>query len=89
MKKEFEVFLIDKGYKQYTPSGNPSTVYDYMKRIDKVCEWENITLQNLFENIKIILPQYDLGGIKEDHGKKSHSAVISALRCFAEFTSVK
>lgn len=85
MKKEFETFLVSKGYKQNTPSGNPSTVYDYIKRIDKVCKWEGITLQNLADNIRIILPQYDFGGIKEELGQKSHSAFISALRCFAEF----
>ncbi len=87
MKKQFEAFLIRKGYKQYTPSGNPSTVYDYIKRIDKVCEWESITWQTLAANISIILPQYDVGGIKEDFGHKSHNAVISALRSFTEFLS--
>ena len=40
MKEQFCQFLINKGYKVVTPSGNPSTVYDYLKRIDKVCEWE-------------------------------------------------
>lgn len=87
MEREFEAFLIDKGYKQYTPSGKPSTVYDYVKRIDKVCEWENITWHNLAQIITIILPQYDSGGIKEELGHKSHNAVICALRCFAEFLS--
>lgn len=87
MKKDFEVFLIRKGYKQYTPSGNPSTVYDYVKRIDRVCDWESMTWQNLAASINNILPQYDVGGIKEELGHKSHNAVISALRCFREFLS--
>lgn len=36
MKEQFKTYLREKGYKEYTPSGNPGTVYDYMKRIDSV-----------------------------------------------------
>jgi hypothetical protein len=85
MKEQFERYLIDCGYKQKTPSGNPSTVYDYIKRIDKICEWENISWEQLATNIHIILPQYDVGGNKEDLGKKSHNAVINALRRFSDY----
>lgn len=87
IKEKFEKYLIDEGYKQITPSGNPSTVYDYVKRINKICEWENITWQELVDNIQIILPKYDTGGEKEDLGKRSHSAVINALKRFSEFVS--
>lgn len=85
MKEQFERYLIDCGYKQITPSGKPSTVYDYIKRIDKICEWENISWEQLATNIHIILPQYDVGGNKEDLGKKSHNAVINALRRFSDY----
>lgn len=85
MKVKFEEYLIINGYKQRTPSGNPSTVYDYIKRIDKICEWENITWEQLADSIHIILTQYDIGGKKENLGKKSHNAVINALRRYSEF----
>lgn len=85
MKKQFEEYLINKGYKQTTPSGQPSTVYDYIKRIDRVCEWENITLEQLSDSIQEILYQYDIGGEKENLGKISHNAVINALRRFSDF----
>lgn len=85
MKKQFEEYLISKGYKQTTPSGNPSTVYDYIKRVDKICQWEDVSWQQLANDIDEILPQYDIGGKKEDLGKKSHNAVINALRRFSEF----
>lgn len=87
MKKQFEEYLINNGYKQTTPSGNPSTVYDYIKRIDKICEWEDITWQQLANNSQMYLMQYDIGGTKEDLGKKSHNAVINALRRFSEFVT--
>lgn len=85
MKEQFRIFLMNADYKETTPSGNPSTVYDYLKRIDKVCEWEHTTWENLASRIGQIVTMYDVGGPKEDLGKKSHSAVINALRRYQEF----
>lgn len=85
MKKQFEKFLINQGYKQTTPSGNPSTVYDYIKRVEKVCEWENFTWFQLAENIDKIVRLYDVGGAKASRGNLSHRAVINALKRFREF----
>lgn len=81
-------YLTKQGYSVTNPAGNPSTVYDYAKRIDKVCEWENTTWEGLSQNIGTILAQYDTGGIKEDLGHKSNNAVINALRRFSEFLVV-
>ncbi|NLA43794.1 RpiB/LacA/LacB family sugar-phosphate isomerase [Candidatus Saccharibacteria bacterium] len=39
MKEQFKAYLTEKGYSVTTTAGNPSTVYDYVKRVDKVCEW--------------------------------------------------
>ena len=85
MRKEFEQFLFNEGYKEYTPNGHPSTVYDYIKRIDAVCAWENTDWLTLARNIGSVLPEYEEGGVKEHLGRKSHNAVRSALRCFAKF----
>jgi hypothetical protein len=85
MKDSFERYLIEQGYKVTIPAGNPSTVYDYIKRIDKVCDWENMTWSELANNIGKIVAEYDVGGSKEDYGRKSHNAVINALRRFYEF----
>ena len=87
MKKEFEQFLIGKGYKEYTPSGHPSTVYDYCKRIDTVCKWENTDWNGLAIKIVSILPEYEEEGLKAHLGAKSHNAVRCALRCFEEFVA--
>lgn len=88
MKEQFRKFLINKGYKTVTPSGNPSTVYDYMKRIDKVCEWEFIdNWATLSKNIAQVRLQYEPSGEKSKLGAKSHNAVICALRQFEEFVN--
>ena len=52
IKSSFQEFLIKQGYKITTPSGNPSTVYDYKKRID-------------FIGKKIILTQRDIAPKEE------------------------
>ncbi len=85
LKKLFKDWLIEKGYKQFTPKGNSSTVYDYLKRVDKICECENITLAELFEKISEIRSLYDYNGPKKELGAKSHNAYICALRRFEEF----
>lgn len=85
MRDKFQEYLIECGYKTVTPSGKPSTVYDYLKRIDKVCEYEHMTYHSLASNIGRIVIEYGIGGSKEGLGKASHNAVINALRRFQEF----
>lgn len=89
IKSSFQEFLIKQGYKITTPSGNPSTVYDYKKRIDFVCEIENITWEQLAENIDSIINLYEPSGAKSMLGAKSHNAVISALKQFKIFVNRK
>lgn len=86
MKDAFYKFLIDKGFKEYTPSGNPSTAYSYYNAIDKVCDNERLSRSQLSAKIDEILPKYDQGGIYEDIGNLSNKTVINALRQFAEFS---
>lgn len=85
MRKEYHDYLIAQGYKLKTPSGNPSTVYDYQKRIDKVCEWEKCSWETLAKNIDKIVVIYDIGGDKENFGNSSHRSVINALKQFKKF----
>ena len=88
MKTKFEEYLIGQGYRLITPSGKPSTVYDYLKRIDKVCVWEGCTWKELSENIDSIVEMYDTGGEKSDLGNISHRAVINALKQFEKFVQL-
>ena len=85
MINEYEKYLISIGYKQTTPSGHPSTVYQYLKAIRNVCDEEGINLIELKENISSIILKYDIGGEKETIGVKSHKTVINALKRFEDF----
>lgn len=85
MENEFKIYLINQGYKEFTPSGNKSTVYDYIMRVNRILQWENLSWNELAENIAIIVSKYDIGGENEDIGKKSHNAYICALRAYQQF----
>ena len=64
MKEQFKAYLTKQGYSITTPAGNPSTVYDYVKRVNKACEWENTTWTGLASNVNNIAAMYDIGGAK-------------------------
>ena len=85
MKDKFKQWLVRKGYSVVSPSGKPSTVYDYANRIDKVCEWESLTWSSLAADIERIRQEYSDGGKKAEKGNMSNKAVINALRRFKEF----
>ena len=85
MLENFKIYLIQQGYSEFTPSGNPSTVYDYMKRVEKICDRENITIKRLGENISFYVDKYGPTGNEAEFGRRSHNAFISALRKFEDF----
>ena len=85
MLENFKDFLIEQGYSEFTPSGKPSTVYDYVKRVEKICDRENITVIGMAENIAFYVERYGATGNEAEFGMKSHNAFICALRKFEEF----
>lgn len=89
MEEQFYNYLVKRGYSVTTPTGKPSTVYDYTKRIERVCSWENTTWSGLARHINVIVAMYDVGGSKEELGRKSNCAVINALKRFSEFLAEK
>lgn len=83
--ENFKTYLIKQGYSERTPSGNPSTVYDYGKRVENILERERISILKLTENIDFYVIKYDTEGIEAEYGNKSHRAIINALKRFQEF----
>ena len=87
MLENFKQYLIDQGYSEFTPSGNPSTAYDYMKRVEKICDRERITIKKLADNISYYVDKYGPTGNEAEFGRKSHNAFISALKKFEDFVT--
>ena len=83
----FEEYLVNAGYCEYTASGNPSTVFSYIHAIKKVLEEEGLSWYALQNDIKNIVPIYDIGGVKQHIGAHSNYTVINALKRFAEFVN--
>ena len=83
----FGQYLKQNGYSEFTPSGNKSTVYDYQKRVERICKEEFLEINGLAMNIDEIIAKYDTGGSKESFGKQSHDAYKNALKAFKHYLS--
>lgn len=88
LKNEFTNYLESLGYSEITPSGHKSTVYDYHKRISKICADEGLSWFQLGEKIYFFHDLYGKGGNKETLGIQSNSAVISALAKYKDFVEI-
>ena len=87
IESAFEEYLATAGYREFTDSGNPSTVFSYSHAIKKVLEEEGLSWHTLQNNIENIIPIYDIGGAKQHIGAKSKCTIINALKRFGEFVN--
>ncbi len=86
LKEQFQKYLEEKGYKLFTPSGSPSTIYSYIKSIEKIVSCEGYEgWHEVAKHIDYLCLLYGEGGAKQAEGQKSHKTVINALQRFQEF----
>ncbi|MGN1201517.1 MAG: hypothetical protein ACI4R8_04615 [Candidatus Caccovivens sp.] len=86
MKERFIEYLKERGYKEYTPNGRPSTIYSYIKGIERVISWEGLeSWSDIKYNIDKLCEIYGEGGPKEKLGRQSNNTIICALLRFREF----
>lgn len=81
----FRKYLVEKGYKEYTPSGLESTVGQYIDAVGMVFEEEKMSIEEFNRRINEICCLYDIGGAKESIGERGHRTVINALKRYREF----
>ena len=84
MLKLYKNWLIQKGYSTTTQNNKPSTVYDYMTSLVRVCHWESKTVEQLAESISTILPQYTIGE-HSARGRMKSRAVRCSISAFHKF----
>lgn len=87
--ESFRQFLINKGYKEYSANGNPSSALDYSYRLGRLLAAENTTLDVLSNNIQKYIDLYGRGGEKWCVGRRSHESYINALKQFRKFVLVQ
>ena len=84
--EKFKDYLVFCGYKEFTTKGSGSTAFNYPTRISYIVWYENYkSCIDVIKNIKCLLKEYDIGGLREEIGQKSHASVINALKRFNEF----
>ena len=83
--KGYEEYLVQRGYKVYTPSGADSTAKHYPNAVERICEEENISFIELFDNIQGYVALYDFDGAKRDLGMIGHRTWINALKRLSDF----
>lgn len=88
MLKQFENYLIQRGYKEFSAQGSKSTVFDCCFRISEICEKEQITLEKLSSDITRYLELYGQTGAKWIIGRRSHESYINALKQFRKFVLI-
>ena len=84
--RAYSKYLRDKGYSEFSESGNPSTTYDYPSRVDKICRKEGFSNWDDFgENIFEIIEKYSPNGVEAECGNQSNGSNLKALKLFLEF----
>ena len=83
----FEEYLIKAGYRVETDSGNPSTVFVYIRAVEAVLTEEGKSWNTLKNDIPNIVRKYDVGGAKAHFGCRSNNTVINALKRFEDFVN--
>lgn len=85
----YQEYLIERGYSLITPSGHPSTVYEYRNAVSNIKSIELFNLPDFCMNIDYIIEEYDIGGEKESLGRTKHNTWINALKRFREYLHTK
>ena len=85
LKNKYKNWLINHGYKEFTPSGLPSTVRHYIKSIEKIMSREGlVNWTDVATNINLLIKDYDNGGKHEKFGTSNHRKNINALYRFRD-----
>ena len=87
MKKTYEMWLEQKGYSYFTPEGRPSTIYDYLRGLKKVCREEKLSIEGVARRIDSLVVVYQQGGKKSSIGRTISRSVRSSLKQFANFVN--
>ena len=85
MKKQYEKFLLEHGFSERSGRLLPSTIYAYIRGIEHACKYENLSIEQLAENINTIAPTYQPGQKNSVKGRGLSRAVRCSLVQFQKF----
>ena len=85
-EQKFMDWLKQEDYKDWTGTGYPSTIYQYVGAIKRVMAKENIeSLSDLTQHIQLLIRKYGPYGPMKEYGSSGHNTVINALKRFMDF----
>ena len=85
-KEKFMDWLKREDYKDWTESGYPSTIFQYIRSIESVMKKEAIeTFSDLTQHIQLLIRKYGPYGPMKEYGSTGHNTVINALKRFMDF----
>ena len=85
-EQKFMDWLKQEDYKDWTGSGYPSTIYQYVGAIKRVMAKENIeSLSDLTQHIQSLIRKYGPYGPMKEYGSTGHNTVINALKRYMDF----
>jgi hypothetical protein len=85
MKKTYKHWLVNNGYAEKTASGRPSSVYDYIRGLRRVCQQEHLSVEGVAKRIDKLLPKYQPCGKCSNIGRSISRSVRSSLAQFRKF----
>lgn len=85
-KDDFIEYLRKEQYKEYSETGNYSTIPHYVYWIERVMKNENMdTWSELTDHIQRLIKEYGEFGKKKNFGEQGHATVINALKRFSDY----
>ena len=82
----FEFYLLKNEYSEVSDKGNDSTVFDYSKRVMRICKQEGYSsLDDFLPNLIELITEIDNGSDRTKSGIVLDKNDKSALRKFRDF----
>ncbi|MCL1892432.1 MAG: hypothetical protein FWF97_04070 [Alphaproteobacteria bacterium] len=85
MKNEYKLWLEKHGYAYFTANARPSTIYDYMRGLKRVCREEKLSVEGVAKRIDSLVSTYQRYGKKSNIGRTISRSVRSSLVQFGKF----
>lgn len=84
----YEAYLKNKNLKSNKALIGGSTIENYSRWVQRVCDAEGDSIKDLSKHVERVLKEYK-NGDKHDFGKSGHGSCVAALKHFKEYVVYK
>ena len=84
----YHLYLYSLGYKIQSIDDKHCSITDYVNAVEFISEQENMSVEELAENIELIFQQYDKNGEKQNLlPQDNNNRTLNGIKHFKEFVS--